>query len=168
MDPIDNGVQGLLATMREECKEKRASLSPVSDLAGTTEEEVEDPKIEKFYALVERMQETRDLWNRARQPSKRIRRMETSLWKPAFEWEDFALGTSERGGDEGEGKRRSGSKASEEEESVSKQTCSWCSKENLKEVEEMLALEKKGEVGYNDEKMQIRVCAGKDEDKGKV
>ncbi|XP_020588462.1 NRR repressor homolog 3-like [Phalaenopsis equestris] len=59
------------------------------------EEEEEDEKMKDFYRLMERIRATRELW-KAAAPTERPRKPETLLWKPAFEWEDFASkGSSE-------------------------------------------------------------------------
>ncbi|KAL0920206.1 hypothetical protein M5K25_009326 [Dendrobium thyrsiflorum] len=48
--------------------------------------EEDEEKMKKFFMLMENIRATRILWQK--EPSKRQKR-DSSLWQPAFEWEDF-------------------------------------------------------------------------------
>ncbi|KAH0463010.1 hypothetical protein IEQ34_007592 [Dendrobium chrysotoxum] len=68
--------------------------------------EEEEEKMKKFFLLMENIRATRILWQTA--PTKRQKR-ESSLWQPAFEWEDFLQAESSNtkdGGISGGNKRK--------------------------------------------------------------
>ncbi|KAL0905593.1 hypothetical protein M5K25_024025 [Dendrobium thyrsiflorum] len=69
----------------------------------------EEEKMEKFYELINNLKAQSHIW-KSEDPRKRKKSDQSLLWKPTFEWEDFAGGSDglhSKPRNEGDGRKKS-------------------------------------------------------------